>query len=213
MTTKTTEYAILNTPEVRAALGGTKTTNSPTPRPEHRYCMDGISLDTMYAAMQAKRVAMSLDAYLALDFDPDCYLYNEESKNWRRVEPDACTQEPGAFIGEAVYSPNYPVFVPIKQLLDRGGCSVTSHASLLSRVAELETFKTNAFLSYSELEATRIAQVNRIAELEGALKDALRIADWAVRELPWHIAHDSEAMSYAANTLNDARSLIAKKEG
>lgn len=82
--------------------------------------------------------------------------------------------------------------------------AVNSHASLLSRAAELE-----AQLRFGD--DARIAALHRIAELEGALRDLANSVSELRHELP---LADTAANHRRILDLNTAaRSLLAKKEG
>ena len=91
---------------------------------KHRLLPVGVLTQTLAEAARRGRVAMTMGQYLALDFDPPCFLYDEEAISlgldpWQLVEPEARAKHDGegAYVGDVLYPAAYPVFVQLKDLL------------------------------------------------------------------------------------------------
>lgn len=92
--------------------------------PRHKYPQSTLHTGIIRQACEAGRVPMTLGAWIALDCDPACWLYNEQNAElglepWREVEPDTCTNESGAYIGNTIYSSDCIVFVSLRDLMGR----------------------------------------------------------------------------------------------
>lgn len=97
--------------------------------------------------------------------------------------------------------------------------AVNSHASLLSRVAELEACLATAEALYGVADRAKAAGQARIAELEAALRDLVVVhtaSEYAPdhpRRVAWTKGRDLLVGSAFDAGKPDPRALLAKKEG